>query len=117
VRFSPPEFFKVSGCVGLLPTCTLPKLKLVGFPVRSPTVTAVPESAIFTGLVAPSLVRARFPLTLPANVGLKTTLKVVLAPAASVKGKFRPVVEKPVPVTSASEMVILLALVFVSESD
>jgi hypothetical protein len=117
VRFSFPEFFKVSVSVWLPPTATLPKLKLVGFAVSVSTAPVVPESAIFTGLVEPSLTSATFPPVLPLDCGLKTMLKVVLCPAARVKGKLSPLVLKPVPVTLACEMIRLEPPVFISVSD
>lgn len=95
----------------------MPKLKLVGFAVRLPAATAVAESVIFSGLLAPLLVSAKFPLTLPADCGLKTTLKVVLCPGAKVTGRVKPVVLKPVPVTLACVMVRLVPPVLLSVSD
>lgn len=82
-----------------------------------PAATPVAESAIFTGLVPLSFVRAKLPFTAPADVGLNTTLKVTLCPAASAKGTFKPVVLKPVPVTPACVMLMVDPLVFVSKSD
>lgn len=89
----------------MLPTCTLPKLKLVGLAVRLPAVTAVPESAMFTGLIEPSLVSAKFPLTVPADDGAKMTLKVTLCPGVKVTGALSPEMLKPSPVVVASEIV------------
>jgi len=49
---------------------------LVGLPVRFPAATAVPDKAMFSGLVEALFVIARFPLALPVDWGLKITLKV-----------------------------------------
>jgi hypothetical protein len=89
VRSVPPVFFNVSVWVEVLPTSTLPKLKLVGLVVKAPAATPVPEIAIFTELL--SEVRAILPLALPALAGAKTTLMVALCPAAKVKGGVNPV--------------------------
>jgi hypothetical protein len=113
VTFSLPELFKVSVCDWLVPTCTLPKLKLVGFPLRLPAATAVPERATLSGLLDPSFVSARLALALPADWGLKTMLKVALCPASSVKGRVNPLVLNPAPVTAASVTVRLDSLVLV----
>ena len=44
VRLEPPELVSVSLSVLLLPTVTLPKLKLVGLGVIWPCVTPTPDS-------------------------------------------------------------------------
>jgi len=84
-----------------VPTCRLPKLKLVGVAERLPEATAVPESATLSVLLEPLLVSARVPLALPADWGAKTTLKGVICPGISVRGRLKPVVLKPGPVTAA----------------
>jgi hypothetical protein len=56
----------------------LPKLRLVGFDVSCPGVTAVPDKPTFrVGLPAFEVI-AKFPLTLPLEVGEKITLKLTL---------------------------------------
>jgi hypothetical protein len=112
-----PEFFKVSVCVWLVFTCTLPKVKLVGLAATLPAATAVAESAIFNGLFEPSLVTAKLPVALPVDCGLKTRLKLTLCPGAKVTGKFKPVVLKPVPVTAACEIVSVFPPVLLRVSD
>jgi hypothetical protein len=88
VRAVPPVFFNVSVWDELLPTVTFPKLMLVGFVLRAPASTPVPESATFT---VPMLVpKATLPLALPALVGAKRTLKFAPCPAARVKGTVMP---------------------------
>jgi hypothetical protein len=89
LRFVLPVFFNVSVWLDVLPTTTLPKLKLVGLVVKSPTVTPIPEMEIFTEPL--SAVTARLPLELPAFVGPKTTLTAALCPTAKTRGKVTPV--------------------------
>jgi hypothetical protein len=69
VRDVPPEFFIVSVWLWLSPTCTFPKLKLVGVPVRLPAVTAVPARVTLrAGFVALESI-VTVPLALPADSG------------------------------------------------
>ena len=71
-------FFSVSVWLWLVPSCTFPKLKLVGFPVRVPAVAAVPLSATLREGFEAFEVIATLPLALPAAAGAKVTLKEVL---------------------------------------
>jgi len=100
-----------------VPTCRLPKLKLVGVAERLPAATAVPERARLTALLEPLSVSTRVPLALPADSGAKTTLKLVLCPGIRVKGRLKPVVLKPSPVTAAWLIVRLVTPVFDNVSD
>jgi hypothetical protein len=109
-------FFKVSVCDGFVPTCTLPKLKLVGFPVRLSAATAVPESGTLSVLES-LLVNTTLPVALPADLGAKTTLKPLLTPGDRIKGKLKPVILKPVPVTSAFVTVRLVPPVLLNMLD
>ena len=87
---------------------TLPKLRLVGFAVsRNVAVTPVPLRAIVSGEPGALLTSETAPLTLPAAVGVKTTLNVALLPAARVSGTLMLVRLKPLPDTLAWEMVML----------
>ena len=52
------------------------------------------------------------PLALPAEVGVKVALNVVVAPTAIVMGVVRPLIVKPVPETLACEIVRLAVPVF-----
>ena len=52
------------------------------------------------------LVIVRLPLELPVAAGWNTTENVVLCPAESVSGKVRPLMEYPVPLGAAAEIVI-----------
>ena len=101
----------------LLPTCTLPKLRLVGFALRVPAAVAVPErETVKVGLDA-LLVMVRLPVGVPAVVGANTTLKDLLAPAAKVRGKVSPLTLNPAPVAVTCEMVTLEPPLFVTVSE
>jgi hypothetical protein len=78
VTLEPPELVKVSESVWLLPTCTLPKLRLVAVAVSDPGVTPVPESGILNVGFDALLVTERLPLADPPVVGVKVTLKLAL---------------------------------------
>lgn len=65
----------------------------------------LPESATFSTELTAFDAIARFPLTLPAEVGENMTLKLILCPAFSVAGKVRPFVLNPEPVAVAAEIV------------
>jgi hypothetical protein len=67
----------------------------------------VPESGTFNAELVALDVIARFPLTLPAEVGENFTLKLALCPAFSVVGKVSPLALKPAPVAVAAEIVTL----------
>src|SRR5882672_211406 len=47
VTFAPPVLVSVSDRLALLPTCTLPKDRLVGLADSAPALTPVPETAMF----------------------------------------------------------------------
>jgi hypothetical protein len=53
------------------------------------------------------------PLTLPADCGANTTLKVTLAPGLSTSEGFSPLMLNPAPATVACEIVTLVPPVFV----
>ena len=81
----------------MLPTVTLPKLRLVGFDPRVPAVTPVPDNAsVSVGLDALD-VMVTAPLAAPAPDGANFTLKVALCPAVSVTGAVMPLRLNPVP--------------------
>ena len=73
----------------------------MGFEVSVPCVTPVPDSGRFKVGLEPSEVNAMLPLNVPADWGAKTTEKVTLWPAPSVKGKVKPLRVKLVPVRVA----------------
>jgi hypothetical protein len=81
----------------LLPTVTLPKLRLVGFDPSAPGVTAVPDNGIVRVGFEALDVMVKLPLALPADCGANVTVKVALCPAVSVTGAVIPLRLKPVP--------------------
>jgi hypothetical protein len=101
VIVDPPVLVRVSDKLALLPTCTFPKARLVGFAVSAPCVTPVPDSGRFMAASEALEVKATLPLELPAVWGVKATEKVVLWPPPSVSGKVKPPKVKPVPVRVA----------------
>ena len=89
------------------PTCTLPKLNVVGVAESAPAAVPAPERATVNGEPGALLVMSSVPLALPLDCGVKTTLNVLLAPAASVTGSVRPFMLKAAPETVAWLMVRL----------
>lgn len=79
----------------MVPTVTLPKLRLDGFAPSTPGATPVPDNGMIR--VGAFEVIATFPLTLPADVGVTETVKLVLCPAVSVTGAVLPVKLNPAP--------------------
>ena len=94
----------------LLPTVTLPKLRVEGLALSS-RVTPVPDREMMVAgdqrLFAVQMVIV--PVTLPVEVGVNVALKLVLCPAARVSGRDSPDLLKPAPVTLACEIVRLAA--------
>lgn len=81
----------------VLPTFTLPKLRLVGFALKAPGATPVPDIGIVSvGLVAVEVI-VRLPLIAPAAVGTNLTVNVVLCPPLSVRGVVIPLTLIPAP--------------------
>jgi hypothetical protein len=103
-----PELATVMLREALFPTVTLPKLIVEGLTERvTPAATPVPDRLIVDVALLALLLNARLPAAAPAALGLNSTLKVLLCPAAKVRGTFRPEVAKPVPVMLAAETVTL----------
>lgn len=101
-----PLFVKATLSALLLPTLTLPKLRLeVLSPNTFVAATPVPLSAIASGEFGALLVRLTDPLTAPAEVGANTALNVADFPAAMLSGVLIPDVLKPVPVTVTAVIV------------
>ena len=111
---------KVPVAVPLEPTVTLPSGRVPGETVSCPVGdTPVPEAGIVkVGFVAVE-VTVTFPLTAPADVGAKETVKVALFPAFRVRGVVIPLKLNPVPVAATFETVMLVppVLVIISDSD
>ena len=90
VIVDPPVLLSTSDLVLLFPTCTLPKLRLVGLALIVPCETAVPERETVNDGFEASLVTVSVPVGLPEVVGANTTLNDLLAPAARVNGTVTP---------------------------
>ena len=93
----PPVFVTVSKRDLLLPTVTLPKLRLVGLAPSEPGDTPVPDSGMVSVGLEASDVMVMLPLAPPAVDGANETVKVVLCPAASVTGVVIPLKLNPEP--------------------
>ena len=117
VRAEPPELISVWESVLLLAEATFPKLRLVGFAASVAGVAPVPERERFRVELEASLTMARFPLTLPLDWGVKSTVKLVLWPAFSVSGKARLLMVNPLPLRLACVMVTEEVPELVSVSD
>jgi len=74
----------------LLPTVTLPKLRLVGFDPSDPGATPVPDNGIARVGFDAFEVTVTLPLALPAAAGANFTVKVALWPGVSVTGALIP---------------------------
>jgi len=119
VRLDPPLLVSVSDKLELLPTCTVPNAKLVGFADSDPCATPVPERGILRLESDPLEVMVTLPLAAPVAVGENNTVNDVLWPAPNVKGRLSPLRLKPLPLALAAEIVKLVPpeLVNVSVSD
>ena len=99
----------------VVPTRTLPKLKLVVLGVSwSVWATPLADKAIVAGEFVALLMTETLPVTLPAVSGVKVMVKLALCPAAKVSGTAKPVAVKPAPDTATCETLTLLLPVFVS---
>ena len=74
----------------------------------------VPDSGMLIGELVALLLIETVPVTLPADVGEKPTVKEVDCPAARVNGSASPFIVKPVPVTPSWDKETLLFPVFVN---
>ena len=117
MTFEPPVLVKVSGKVLLLPTCTLPNGRLAGLAPTAPSAVPVPDKGIVSEGFDPFEATVTLPLKLVADVGVKTTLKLVDCPALSVTGAVTPLNAKPVPPPDIEEIVTLELPVLVKVAD
>ncbi len=99
------------------PSTTLPKLRLVGDTANVPAAVPVPESAMLSGEFDAFDTADRLPLAVAALVGVKVAVNVTLWFVVRVVGKVNPLIEKPVPLKFACEMVTDDPPVLVSVSD
>jgi len=96
----PPVLVTVSDRDLLLPTVTLPKLRLVGFAPSVPGVTPVPDNGMLNvGFDALDVI-VTLPLAPPADDGANETVKVALWPAVKVTGVVIPLKLNPLPLTA-----------------
>jgi hypothetical protein len=109
-----PLFVSVTACVLLVPTNTLPKLRLVGL-AESCSVVAmpVPLKVRVDKELAALVTTVMLPVTLPALVGANTTLICTLWPGARFWGTVKGPVLNPGPETPTCEIVTLPLPVFV----
>jgi hypothetical protein len=78
VSVDPPELVSVSDKFARLPTCTLPKARLVGFAVSESAARPVPESGMLSGELGALETMLNAPLAAPALAGAKVAVKVTL---------------------------------------
>jgi hypothetical protein len=112
----PPLFVTVSDKLWLLPTVTVPKLRLAALAVKEPTDAPVPESGIVEVGFEAFEVTVKLPLAAPEAVGAKVTLKLALWPALKVIGIEIPLTLNPLPLVATEEIVTLVPPVLVSVS-
>jgi len=112
-----PVALSCAGRFALVATTTLPKAKLAGVTANCPAAVPVPDSGIFRVGFDAFEATARLPLALPADDGVKMTLKVMLCPEVRVIGGLRPVTPKAAPVTVSWDMVTLEPPTLVTVSD
>jgi len=117
VTGDPPVLVIVSDRFALLPTCTLPNPRLLGFGDSVPGVTPVPESGMLRFGLPPLEVMLTLPLAVPAAVGAKLTVNEVLCPAVKVNGSDKPLKLNPDPLALAAEIVRLVPPLLVKVSD
>jgi hypothetical protein len=117
VTLDPPVLVTVSDADWLLPTVTLPKLRLVGFDPSTPGASPVPDKGMVkVGLVAFE-VTVTLPLAFAADCGVNVILKAALCPAVSITGAVIALTVNPVPLIPTWEMVTLEPPVLVTVSD
>ena len=100
----------------MLPTATLPKVMEIGDTVRSATAAevAVALRSITTEGSVALLVMETVPPSVPGELGLYVTVKLVACPVASVIGVVKPDTLTPVPENAILEIVALSLPVFVT---
>lgn len=97
MTLEPPVLVTVSDRDCLLPTVTLPKLRLLGFDPRAPTASPVPDNGMVRVGFEALDVTVTLPLAPVADCGVNVTVKVLLWPAVSVSGAVIPLRLNPVP--------------------
>jgi hypothetical protein len=108
VTLALPLFVRATLSELLLPTFTLPKLKLVVLrPSTFVDAMPVPLSGMESGEVGALLASVIEPEAAPAVVGANTALNVAFLPARIVSGALMPEILNPAPVTPTDEIVKL----------
>jgi hypothetical protein len=106
VTLLPPVLVRVSDRVCVLPTVTLPKLRLPSFGASTPGVVPLPlKGMVFVGFFALDEI-VTLPLVTPPVVGLKATPKLVRWPAANDIGRPIPLTLNPDPLAQTPEIVM-----------
>lgn len=100
MTLAPPVLVTVSDSDCLLPTVTLPKLRLVGFDPNVPGAMPVPDNGMVRLGFEALEVTLTLPLALPAEAGVNVTVNVALCPEVKVTGVVIPLKVKPVPLTA-----------------
>jgi hypothetical protein len=105
--------------VPLLPRVTLPSARVVGATVSCPATppVPVPESGTTKVESDASEIIITLPFTVPADVGLNETLKVLLCPGVKVTGTVIPLTLNPAPLAVTEEIVELVPPTLVKVSD
>jgi hypothetical protein len=89
-------------CVLVLPTATSPKFMLVGFTPNCKTgASPLPDRETVVGEFVASLTIERLPTAAPGEAGTNCTLKELLCPGEIARGRVRPLVLNPAPLTVA----------------
>ena len=88
----------------LLPTVTLPKLRLLGFDPSAPGATPVPDNGMLRVGSEAFEVTVTVPLALPVDCGAKATVNVALCEAFRVTGAVIPLTVNSVPDTDTWEI-------------
>ena len=101
MTLDPPVLVIVSDRAPLLPTVTLPKLRLLGFGPSPPGEAPVPANAKVRDGLEAFEVMVTVPLALPADCGAKVTVKVVLCDGLRVSGVVIPLKVNPAPLIPA----------------
>jgi hypothetical protein len=120
VNSDSPELLKRMVCVVVLPVGTVPKLMEAGVTERAgddDEAVAVALQPIASDEFVALLMTVSAPEAFPAFVGLKTALRLALAPDASVRGRGGLDTEMPAPEAETAEIVMLDEPVFVREID
>jgi hypothetical protein len=115
VVFTPPVFFNDTVWLGVWPTVTLVKVRLVGVGVTVAGATAVPLRGRDSDEFVAFDVTVTLPLIVPVDCGAKVTVNEVVCPGVRVPG-VNPEMLKPAPLATTCETATLVAPVFCSVS-